>query len=100
MAFFGTTNKPRKEDRLQVEDRQPFLEALDTLFPVSEKGREDRLGFPSQAWSTYPFLFWEEWLAQTMCLIKEGFLEEQNLRLLLVCKLMITNLFVRQQVSM
>lgn len=57
MAFFGTTNKLRKEDRLQVEDRQPFLEALDTLFPVSEKGREDRLGFPSQAWSTYPFLF-------------------------------------------
>lgn len=34
-----------------------------------------------------------------MCLIKEGFLEEQDLRLLLVCKLMITNLFVRQQVS-
>lgn len=49
--------------------------------------------FPSHAWSTHPFLFWEECLAQIVYVVKEGSVDEQDLRLLRVCKLTIASLF-------
>lgn len=49
--------------------------------PPPKRARGVGYASHSQAWSTHPFLFPEECLVQA-CLVMEGFLEEQDLRLL------------------
>lgn len=102
MALFGSTNRLWKENTLQEGERIDFLpgspEHCHSLYPL-EKASRINYASSSQAWEHTQLCLLMGVLSPDMFVVKEGFLEEQDLRFLWVCKPIIPSLFVRWQAS-